>query len=100
MGDRLIICTGCAGGEGLAAAAGAAGLPVERAACLNVCREAVAVAVRAPGKAAYLFSGVAADRPGDLAAFMDLFARAPDGEIADARPAGDLRMRLLGRIPG
>ena len=98
MGDRIMICTGCAGGESLAAAV-AREIPVERIACMNVCSAPVSVAARAEGKAAYLFTGVDPDRPQDIVAFARLFAAAPDGEIADARPAGELRFCLAGRIP-
>jgi len=77
-GDRFIVCTGCTGGADLAP---------------------VSLAVRAEGKAAYLFTGVDPDAPEDVAAFAKLYAESPDGQIMDARPAGALRFCLVGRIP-
>ena len=98
MADRIIICTGCAGGDKLAAALEGR-LAVERVACMNVCAQPVTVALRAEGKAAYLFAGVDPARPEDVMAFAALYAATPDGDIFDARPAGALRHCLLGRIP-
>ena len=98
MTDRIIICTGCAGGAALAAALEGR-VPVEETACMNVCSAPVSVAARAEGKAAYLFTGVDPDRPEDIAAFAALYAAAPDGQIMDARPIGPLRFCLVGRIP-
>ncbi len=97
-GDRFIVCTGCAGGVALARALRGR-VPVETTPCMNVCDAPVSLAVRAEGKAAYLFTGVDPDAPGDIEAFAKLYAESPDGEITDARPAGDLRFRLVGRIP-
>lgn len=98
MADRFIVCTGCAGGAALAAALEGR-IPVEVTDCMNVCDAPVSLAVRAEGKAAYLFTGVDPDRPDDIAAFAALYAAAPDGQITDARPAGELRFKLVGRIP-
>lgn len=98
MADRFIVCTGCAGGEALAAKLEGV-VAVERTDCMNVCDAPVSLAVRAEGKAAYLFTGVDPDRPEDIAAFAELYAAAPEGQIADARPAGELRFCLVGRIP-
>lgn len=97
-GDRIIVCVGCAGGAELARSLDGR-LRVETAACLNVCDAPVSVAVRAEGKAAYLFAGVDAAAPQDLVAFARLYADSTDGEIADARATGKLRFCLLGRIP-
>ena len=81
-GDRFIVCTGCSGGADLAKAL------IGRV-----------DAVRAEGKAAYLFPGVDPDTPEDIEAFAKLYAASPDGQIMDARPAGALRFCLVGRIP-
>ncbi len=99
MTDRIIICTGCAGGTELVAAL-AGRLTVETTDCMNLCSTPVSLAVRATGKAAYLFTGVSPDSPDDVVAFAQLYAEAADGQIADARAAGDLRFCLVGRIPG
>ena len=98
MGDRIIICTGCAGGAELASALEGR-VPVEVTDCMNVCDAPVSLAVRAEGKAAYLFTGVDPDRPEDIEAFAGLYAATPDGQIADARACGPLRFCLKGRIP-
>jgi len=98
MRDRIIICTGCVGGAELAAALQGR-VNVETTDCMNVCSTPVSLAVRATGKAAYLFTGVSPDSPDDVVAFAQLYADAPDGKIADARAAGDLRFCLIGRIP-
>ena len=68
--------------------------------CLNVCDKPMALAFRKNGKAAYLFAGIDADKDGaDVAAFAKLYKDAPDGWIEDARPAGQQRFCLIGRIP-
>ena len=76
------------------------GVAVETTACMNLCEQPMALALRAEGCEAYLFSGVTADDLRDAAALARLYAEAPDGVIADARPAGRLRHCLVGRIPG
>ncbi|MCG6904620.1 MAG: DUF1636 domain-containing protein [Rhodobacter sp.] len=100
--DRVIVCGTCAGGAGFAAALRDAGVDgVETVACMNQCDRPVTLAFRAKGKDAYLFAGI--DPVADLAdalALVRLYAEAPGGTIADARPAGRLRYCLVGRIPG
>ena len=98
MADRVIVCTGCTGGAELAERLRGR-VPVETTDCMNVCDAPISLAVRAEGKAAYLFTGVDPDRPEDIEAFARLYADAPDGQIADARAAGELRFCLVGRIP-
>ena len=76
------------------------GTTVETTDCMNVCGRPVTVAFRAEGKAAYIFAGVDPEKQGeDLAAFARLYAQAEGGIIEDARPCGDLRFCLIGRIP-
>ncbi|WP_368344944.1 DUF1636 family protein [Pelagovum sp. HNIBRBA483] len=108
MADRITICSTCAEGEGRALAASLRtriaelGLATEvtEIDCMIVCGQPVTVSVRAEGKAAYLFSGVdPATQVADLAAFAALYEATPDGIIEDARPAGELRFKLIGRIP-
>lgn len=97
-GDRFIVCTGCSGGADLARALQGR-VPVETTDCMNVCDKPISLAVRAEGKAAYLFTGVDPDTPEDIEAFAKLYAESADGQIMDARPAGNLRFCLVGRIP-
>lgn len=67
--------------------------------CMNMCDEPVSLALRAPGKMAYLFSGVESGDAADIAALADLYVGAEGGVIEDARPAGRLRFCLKGRVP-
>lgn len=68
--------------------------------CMSVCAEPLALSFRAPGKWAYLFSGVdVAKDAADVLAFARLYLDSGDGEITDARPCGRLRFCLRGRIP-
>lgn len=109
MTDRIVICETCAGpGEEPQGAAFATALRarlgadarVETVACLNHCGAPVAVALRAEGKAVYLFAGVDPARDlEDAVALARLYADAADGEITDARPAGRLRHCLIGKVP-
>ena len=68
--------------------------------CMNICDEPVSLALRAPGKMAYLFAGVKAGDEADIVALTELYRAAEDGIIEDARPAGRLRFCLKGRVPG
>ncbi len=68
--------------------------------CMSGCARESAVAFRSRGKVAYLFGDLSeADLP-DLLAFAALYAASRDGQFADARPLGALRMKALARIPG
>ena len=99
--DRVIVCGTCEGGQALAEALRGAGVGgVEMVACMNQCERPVALALRGPGKDVYLFAGVAAGDVDDAVALVRLYAGAPGGTIADARPAGRLRGCLVGRVPG
>ena len=75
------------------------GMAVAVTDCMIVCDRPVTLSVRAPGKAAYLFAGVTAAQMGEVATFARLFDASPDGLVEDVRPCGDLRFRLIGRIP-
>lgn len=107
MGTVVTVCTSCpAGRAGLAStlrsAIEAAGLPVTvgEVDCMSGCTRPSTVAVRAPGKTAYLFGDTGdADVP-NLVTFLRLYEAAPDGNLADARPLGTLREKALARIPG
>ena len=107
MLDRITICAGCrtadrpAPGQALAdRLRGMVGADVATTDCVIVCGAPVTVSFRATGKAAYLFSGVDPEaQAGELATFAALYAAAHDGIVEDVRPCGDLRLRLIGRIP-
>lgn len=99
----VFVCAECPGGaERLAMvrdALAGSGWRIDAAPCLSGCRSGGSVAIRAPGKMAYLFGPVGPeDRPG-LAAFAALYDAAAEGVIDDARPLGDLRLKALARIP-
>lgn len=104
---RVTLCHSCALGrsgfaEPLTRALQEAGLQAEVATvdCMSGCTRPSTIAFRAPGKTAYLFGEVtAADLP-DLVTFARLYAAAPDGNLADARPLGALRQKAMARIPG
>lgn len=109
MTAAITICAGCREGEtppqGRALAERLAPLvaglaDVRTTDCMIVCGKPVTVSFRAPGKAAYLFAGVDPEtQAGELATFARLYAEAQDGLVDDVRPCGELRFRLIGRIP-
>ncbi len=68
--------------------------------CMSGCTRPSTVAFRASGKTAYLFGDVVAGDLPDLVIFARLYAAAADGNLADARAIGDLRMKAVARIPG
>lgn len=68
--------------------------------CMSGCTRPSTCAFRAHGKTAYLFGDLtAADLP-DLLTFARHYAASPDGNLADARVLGGLRMKAIARIPG
>ena len=68
--------------------------------CTSGCTRPSTLSFRADGKTAYLFGDLsAADLP-DLVTFARLYAAAPDGNLADARPLRALRLKAIARIPG
>ncbi len=109
METKITICSGCRAGDEPARGFGLAdrlrglvgsGVDVGLTDCMIVCGQPVTVSFRAPGKAAYLFAGVDPDTMADnLATFARLYMASPDGIVDDVRPCGDLRFRLIGRIP-
>jgi predicted metal-binding protein len=104
---KITLCITCPQGRGdlaetLARALAEAGLTAQIATtdCMSGCTRPLTLAFRAPGKMAYLFGDLtAADLP-DLVTFATLYAAAPDGTLADARPLGALRTKAIARIPG
>jgi predicted metal-binding protein len=86
--------------ERLRLALGAAATDVVQVDCMSGCARESTVAFRSPGKVAYLFGDLTeADLP-DLVAFAALYEASSDGQFADARVLGALRMKALARIPG
>lgn len=105
---RIVVCSTCEGIDGkgfadsLRAALAGRGLPfeVQTHDCLSNCARPLSVAFAAPGKATYLFGDIAPEADlADTVAFARLFADSSDGWIEDARPAGRLRLCLIGRVP-
>ena len=104
MSHKVTICRSCRAGAGLAQLLGPAlhDLPfvVAETECMSGCTRPSTIAFRGTGKTAYLFGDVTeADLP-DLISFARLYLAAPDGNLADARPIGDLRLKAIARIPG
>ncbi len=99
MTDVVRVCGGCGGGPlvGLLQARLAEVALVD---CMHVCGRPVAVSFRSEGKAAYLFAGVdPVTQVDEIVTFAGLYAVAKGGIIDDARPCGQLRHCLVGRIP-
>lgn len=100
---RVFVCQECPDGSARLAALrdtlAGTGWRVTGSACLSGCRSEGSVAIRAPGKMAYLFGPVLPEDHEGLRIFARLFEAAPDGVITDARPLGSLRLRALARIP-
>lgn len=72
---------------------------VQQVDCMSGCKRPQTLAVRQSGKTAYLFGEISsADLP-DILTFLRLFGESPDGNLADARPLGALRMKAIARIP-
>ena len=99
----VTLCATCALGQaGFAATLGAAlpGATITTVDCMSGCTRPSTVAFRAPGKTAYLFGDLTvADLP-LLQRYHDSYAQSPDGNFADARVLGDLRLKAMARIPG
>jgi predicted metal-binding protein len=102
----VTLCHTCPLGKGgfpaeLSAALAAEGLgAVATVDCMSGCTRPSTLAVRAAGKTAYLFGDVTADDLPHVLTFLRLYRDAPDGNLADARPLGPLRMKAIARIPG
>jgi predicted metal-binding protein len=104
---KITVCASCAGGQSgfadrLAGAITRAGIAAEVGTvdCLSGCARPSALSVRDTGKTAYLFGDLDdADLP-NLLTFARLYAESQDGNLADARVLGALRMKALARIPG
>lgn len=68
--------------------------------CLNVCDEAVTLAIQSDTKATYVFAGVSLNSDiDDIVSTCRAYLAADGGWIDDARPCGRLRHCLKCRIP-
>ena len=68
--------------------------------CMNGCARPATLGFRQEGKTAYLFGDISADDMADILTFIRLYETSVDGNLADARPLGGLRLKLIARIPG
>ena len=67
--------------------------------CLNVCDRPTALSLQGRGWS-YLFADVDPEKDAqDIASTARIYAESPAGEITDARPCGQLRHCLIGRLP-
>lgn len=76
------------------------GIEVRETGCMSGCTRQSTLAFRAPGKIAYLFGEITLTDLPDLLTFSRLYLASPDGDLADARPLGALRTKVIARIPG
>jgi predicted metal-binding protein len=107
-GDRvtLTVCASCPMGRGGLAdrlrsetATEATWLSVATVDCMSGCTRPSTLAIRAPGKTAYLLGDL---DEGDLPLvhrFLHLYRESKTGDFADARCLGDLRFKAIARIP-
>jgi predicted metal-binding protein len=100
---KITLCSSCELGESGFAAVLQAALPeaqVSTTECMSGCARPSTIAFRAPGKTAYLFGDIIADDLPHLVTFATHYGTSPDGNFADARILGPLRMKAIARIPG
>jgi predicted metal-binding protein len=103
MSHRVTLCSACALGRGDFPGLLAARLTdwqVVTTDCMSGCTRPSTIAFRAPGKTAYLFGEITeADLP-EIEVFARAYHASPDGNFADARFLGGLRLKAMARIPG
>ena len=102
----LTLCRSCRDADAalpalLAEAVAGAGLDarVQQVDCMSGCKRPQTLSVRQSGKTAYLFGEISASDLPDILTFLQLFTHSPDGNLTDARPIGNLRLKALARIP-
>ncbi len=110
MTDIITICAGCHAdgvkpqGKALARALRPLVDPntqIKTTDCMNACGHPTVIAFRAPGKPVYLFQNIdPAAQAQEIADFAHAYATEKGGIVTDARPFGQLRFCLVGRIPG
>lgn len=105
-GPTLTLCRTCRDADAalpdlLAEAVAAAGLSakIQQVDCMSGCKRPQTLSVRQSGKTAYLFGEITVQDLPDILTFLHLFGASADGNLADARPLGALRMKALARIP-
>lgn len=72
---------------------------VQQVGCMSGCKRPQTLSLRQSGKTAYLFGEITAADLSDIVTLVRLYADSPDGNFADARPLGALRMKAIARIP-
>lgn len=72
---------------------------VQQVDCMSGCKRPQTLSLRQSGKTAYLFGEITSADLADIVTLVRLFADSPDGNFADARPLGALRMKAIARIP-
>lgn len=104
MTHHAILCRTCATGradltQALHAALAGIKVVVSQTDCMSGCTRPATMAFRAAGKTAYLFGDLGPEDLADLARFAQLYIDSHDGNFADARVLGNLRMKAIARIP-
>lgn len=101
MTHILTVCATCPLGQGnFAASLALPGYEVTKTDCMSGCTRPSTIAIRAPGKTAYLFGEITkADVP-EIRVFAAAYKASADGNFADARIFGGLRTKAIARIPG
>jgi len=72
---------------------------IQQVDCMSGCQRPQTLSVRQSGKTAYLFGEVTTTDLPHVVTFLRLFQQSPDGNLADARPLGPLRLKAIARIP-
>jgi predicted metal-binding protein len=76
------------------------GITVTGVDCMSGCARPSTLACRGAGKTAYLFGDITEADLAEILAFLRLYCHSADGNFADARLLGNLRLKALARIPG
>lgn len=96
----VTLCASCPLGRGgFAKELDLPGFSLQTTECMSGCTRPSTLAFRAPGKTAYLFGQITAEDLADLRIFAAAYLASPDGNFADARIFGGLRMKAIARIP-
>ncbi|CUH88029.1 putative metal-binding protein [Phaeobacter sp. CECT 5382] len=105
-GPTLTLCNTCQGADPTLAqqlmdtlAEAGQNAKVQQVDCMSGCKRPQTLSLRQSGKTAYLFGEITSADLADIVTLVRLFADSPDGNFADARPLGALRMKAIARIP-
>jgi len=99
---RVTLCASCPLGQGGFVALLAKCLPdwqVDTVECMSGCKRPSTLAFRAPGKTAYLFGEITEVDLPEIESFAAAYRASVDGNFADARIFGALRLKAIARIP-